>query len=81
MLNMGIAKTQNFGKIERKLDIESKSDNKAESIKKNKIKRWRRFCATVAIMQGLPYISHTPCVVTRAHDKGCWRSLYFLSYI
>ena len=34
MLNMGIVKTQNFGKIERNLDIESKSDNKAESIKK-----------------------------------------------
>ena len=34
MLNMGIVKTQNFGRIERNLNIESKSDNKAESIKK-----------------------------------------------
>ena len=31
---MSKAKMKNVGKVERKLDIESKSDNKAESIKK-----------------------------------------------
>ena len=45
------------------------------------VRRFKNLTEHKYRVRTLPYISHNPVAVTHVHDKGCCRSLHYLTYI